>query len=135
MTYPRYPEFTDAANCRQPGVDIENFHPGKGNNAPIIAAAKAVCKGDDTHPACPFLDPCLDYALRVRDAGVWGGTTVKERARIRLDKGIISVPPLPIRDNAWIARQMASRGVAVRLIAERLSVTEGRVRAILSAAS
>lgn len=33
---------------------------------------------------CPFQDPCLAYALRDTHAsGVWGGTTERERSRLR----------------------------------------------------
>jgi WhiB family transcriptional regulator, redox-sensing transcriptional regulator len=38
------------------------------------ARAKAICK------LCPVNAPCLDYAVRIREAhGVWGGTTEVER--------------------------------------------------------
>lgn len=41
-----------------------------------VAAAKAVCVG------CPVIDPCLEWAIRYREVGVWGGTTDSERRRI-----------------------------------------------------
>ncbi len=38
------------------------------------ARAKAICK------LCHVQRPCLDYAIRIREAhGVWGGTTEVER--------------------------------------------------------
>lgn len=44
------------------------------------ARAKAIC-GE-----CPVAEPCLDYALRIREShGVWGGTTEIER-RIMLTR-------------------------------------------------
>jgi WhiB family redox-sensing transcriptional regulator len=43
-----------------------------------IAEAKAVCA------ACPVRIDCLGYALETgQDAGVWGGTSEKERREIR----------------------------------------------------
>jgi WhiB family transcriptional regulator, redox-sensing transcriptional regulator len=44
------------------------------------ARAKSICKN------CPVTEPCLDYAIRIREAhGVWGGTTEVER-RIMLTR-------------------------------------------------
>jgi WhiB family transcriptional regulator, redox-sensing transcriptional regulator len=41
------------------------------------AKAKAICAG------CPVREPCLDYALRVREAhGVWGGRNEYERRQL-----------------------------------------------------
>jgi len=39
--------------------------------------AKAVCAG------CPLKDPCLEYALRNGEIGIWGGTTESDRRRLR----------------------------------------------------
>lgn len=32
---------------------------------------------------CPVRDDCLDYAIRYDEVGIWGGTTDRERRRIR----------------------------------------------------
>lgn len=32
---------------------------------------------------CPVRDACLDYALRFDELGIWGGTTYRERRRLR----------------------------------------------------
>jgi len=41
------------------------------------AKAKAICA------RCPVRDPCLDYALRVREGhGVWGGMNELERRQV-----------------------------------------------------
>lgn len=42
---------------------------------------------------CPLLDACLDYALRVDEWGIWGGTTAAQRKRIREARGIVAVSP------------------------------------------
>jgi hypothetical protein len=44
---------------------------------------------------CPEREVCLDTACRTHptfDAGVWGGTTPRERARLRADRGITFLP-------------------------------------------
>jgi WhiB family redox-sensing transcriptional regulator len=39
--------------------------------------AKAICA------TCPVRQPCLDYALRIRDPhGIWGGLSESERKRL-----------------------------------------------------
>jgi hypothetical protein len=64
------------------GVDTNLFFPGRDDKADQ-AAAKAVCAG------CPVRDACLAEALygpqaASDDAGVFGGTTPAERARLRI---------------------------------------------------
>lgn len=71
------------ARCRTVGV--EPFFP-EGNGGKHRAAAdeaKAVCA------MCPVRQPCLQFALDLggafevaRRAGIWGGTTPRERAAI-----------------------------------------------------
>ena len=66
------------AACR--GMDTNFFFPERGNNEHTIAQAKRVCEG------CPVRQPCLEYALAYsgqHDAGIWAGTTEKERRRLR----------------------------------------------------
>lgn len=63
-----------AANCR--GADPELFFPGRGD-LDGLAAAKAVCAG------CAVTGPCLAYALEHGEPGVWGGTSERERRRMR----------------------------------------------------
>ena len=60
------------AACR--GVDPEVFHPETEEDADD---AKAICD------VCPVREPCLEYALVVREKlGVWGGLTERERRRL-----------------------------------------------------
>lgn len=44
------------------------------------------CHGFDDGVTCPVLRECRDYAVRTGQHGVWGGTTEKERAKIRRKK-------------------------------------------------
>lgn len=62
------------AACR--GVDVDLFFPTAAQEG--AEAAKAICEG------CPVRVECLEAALERREEhGVWGGTTVEERTRIR----------------------------------------------------
>ena len=66
-------EWFDDALCAQVGLD--EFFPEKGANP---AQAISVCK------ACDVREKCLEYALRIGPvAGIWGGTTERERRRLR----------------------------------------------------
>lgn len=42
-----------------------------------IAAAKKICD------SCPLKIPCLEYALRNTEIGIWGGTTEEQRKLMR----------------------------------------------------
>lgn len=56
------------------------------NPAVHYERAKRVCAN------CTVTSECLDYALKFKGlAGVWGGTTPAERARIRLERGIHTI--------------------------------------------
>jgi WhiB family redox-sensing transcriptional regulator len=56
------------------GVDSSLFFPAKGEN---LDAAMAICAG------CPVKTECLTFALEHDCQGIWGGTTARERARLR----------------------------------------------------
>lgn len=71
-------DWMDDAVCRQVGGEM--FFPENGQDS---QQAQAVCRD------CPVRSECLDYALTLEDSGVWfvmgvwGGTTQKQRARLR----------------------------------------------------
>jgi WhiB family transcriptional regulator, redox-sensing transcriptional regulator len=67
----------ERARCR--GLDPYLFFPLPGPAmAPAMAAAMAICA------MCPVAEECLEYALaEVEIIGVWGGTSARERLRIR----------------------------------------------------
>lgn len=67
------------------GMDPELFHPHDGENAKA-EAARAVCAG------CPVRNECLDDAVTANvQYGVWGGTTPRERRRLRKARGLTGV--------------------------------------------
>ncbi len=66
-------DWRQAAACR--GADVDIFFPVSEDDA---GAAKAICA------TCPVREPCLEFALEVRQLeGVWGGLTDTERRRLR----------------------------------------------------
>lgn len=65
-------EWVKQAACA--GMDPTMFHPHRGEDT---RPAEAVCA------RCPVTRPCLEWALRHREPGVWGGTTEVGRKRIR----------------------------------------------------
>lgn len=69
------------AACK--GLDVNLFVPDKTASHYEIADAKAVCK------RCSVIQHCLDYALSLNDdvSGVWGGTSGKDRRRMRSARG------------------------------------------------
>ncbi len=72
------PAWFAKAACR--GSDTAMFFPQREDGrdtAGLAKKAKAVCK------ECPVREECLMMALAANEPGIWGGTTVKERARIR----------------------------------------------------
>jgi WhiB family redox-sensing transcriptional regulator len=65
----------DQAACR--GTKPDEFFPGE-HAYGVIKAAKRICAD------CPVQRPCLDAALeRNEQHGIWGGTTVRERNKMR----------------------------------------------------
>ena len=61
-----------AGACRYASTDM--FFPSSDTDA---TEAKAVCE------QCPVQEPCLEYALAVREPeGIWGGRTFAERRSI-----------------------------------------------------
>lgn len=73
MANEQHNEWMQVALCRD--MDPELFFPSDGVG---VETAKGICMG------CPARMDCLEYALRNRiDQGVWGGTSERERRRIR----------------------------------------------------
>ena len=58
------------------------FYPSKSNTE--VAAAKAVCNGQDGSDPCPMLETCRNHAIDNRESwGVWGGLSERERRKIQ----------------------------------------------------
>jgi WhiB family redox-sensing transcriptional regulator len=68
-----------AAACRS--ADPELFFPLSGSSRALeqIAGAKVVCAG------CPVRRQCLEFALRTRPHGIWGGLTELEHRSVKAD--------------------------------------------------
>ncbi|OPG10627.1 hypothetical protein B1L11_23225 [Microbispora sp. GKU 823] len=64
----------DWAVC--PEIDPDLFF-AEPNDPVSSRLAKAVCRG------CPVVSECLAYAIEHGEVGVWGGTTEKERKRLK----------------------------------------------------
>jgi WhiB family redox-sensing transcriptional regulator len=70
---PRTLDWQELARCTE--ADPELFYPAKGADA---REARRFCRACDVRPEC------LEYALaRSEGHGVWGGTTYRERLRLR----------------------------------------------------
>lgn len=69
------PEWMDAAACLGSGLD---FFPQRGEST---RDQKATCRGCDVRPQC------LEYALTEGlKHGIWGGTSERERRRLRRER-------------------------------------------------
>jgi WhiB family redox-sensing transcriptional regulator len=67
------PAWLDDAACK--GMDPDIFFPEQGNG---WVHAAAICA------TCPVQQECLDWALQHEETeGVWGGTSQRERRRIK----------------------------------------------------
>jgi len=71
------------AACKD--LPTESFYPGRGSTAPPVVRER--CDN------CPVKDACLQHALKYEGYGYWGGTTEKERIRIRKTLGISLIKP------------------------------------------
>lgn len=66
-------DWMSEAACQ--GVDSDLFFPERGD---AVSGAKAVCR------RCPVREDCLEHALVNHEHhGIWGGTSERERKRIR----------------------------------------------------
>jgi WhiB family redox-sensing transcriptional regulator len=59
------------------GEDPEIFMPEGPDHVKITRQAKSICA------SCPIAKTCLEYAIRNNEWGIWGGTTMKERAVLK----------------------------------------------------
>ena len=69
------------AACRGLGASESRalFFPTRGES---VDEARAICE------RCPVADECLDFALKNGCVGVWGGTTERQRRRLRRNRRI-----------------------------------------------
>jgi WhiB family transcriptional regulator, redox-sensing transcriptional regulator len=75
------PEWQQWAACRRSGVDGSIFFPDSADFEKL-RAARAVCEG------CAVRLECLQTALAdTHLTGIWGGTSERERVRMRKGRG------------------------------------------------
>lgn len=74
------PFFIGKAECAEIGGDEWFPEPG-GGSIEITANARRICN------VCEIRTPCLEWALNNSEAGIWGGTTERERVRLAQRRG------------------------------------------------
>lgn len=81
----KYPAFTGTEPCTQIGV--EHFYTEGDNSGWVnLDKIRAICA------TCPMQQPCLEWALAAPERyGIWGGTTERERTRIRRNRRMTAV--------------------------------------------
>lgn len=89
----RYPDFDGTQSCA--GADPEAWFPEDSAMAREHRVAKTICR------RCPWVEPCLNYALHVRVDGIWGGTVQSERQAIRRR---LNITPVPITSTMTLPR-------------------------------
>lgn len=77
----KYPEFNNAS-CRSIGIDY--YFGEEYNTSPSAEEkmAKALCH------QCPVFNECREWAIKHEEFGIWGGTNMRDRAKIRRERGI-----------------------------------------------
>ncbi len=68
--------WTKEALCKTSSINMDTFFFDE-HGLKQIKLAKAICS------ACPVQEECLDFAVRNLEIGIWGGTTTKERKKMR----------------------------------------------------
>jgi hypothetical protein len=99
--------------------DPERWFPPHGAHKVVIDAVKAECSD------CPLIASCREWATAHGEHGIWGGTTARERARIRSLRGTVAQPiNAPARQAQHEAVQsMMARGFPLADIAAVLGIT------------
>lgn len=70
-------EWRDKAACK--GMDAEEFFPARGTYSTQTLAMRACA-------SCEVKEPCLEFALKFNEPGVWGGTSSRQRRQIGKDR-------------------------------------------------
>jgi WhiB family redox-sensing transcriptional regulator len=76
-------EFPDLSQGSCVGIDTELFFPETGVNT--CQTIKKMCA------ECPVAKACLTYALHVEVEGIWAGTGIVTRQKLRRDLGIKAI--------------------------------------------
>jgi WhiB family redox-sensing transcriptional regulator len=80
----------EGASCW--GIDTDYFFPENKTFSNENRIAKQICQ------SCVVKKDCLEYALHYSVLGIWGGTSTRERIKLRTELNIIAKPLL--RDRA-----------------------------------
>lgn len=78
-----YPNFMTEGLPVCTTTDPEIFFPEKGMNGSsryAVEAAKKMCN------ACPYKSACIEWAVDHDEIGIWGGTTPKDRRKLKWAK-------------------------------------------------
>ena len=80
-------EFPDLSDGSCVGIDTEMFFPENGLNqfSDQMKMIRKMCS------ECPVAKACLTYALHVEVDGIWAGTGVVTRQKLRRDLGIKAI--------------------------------------------
>lgn len=75
--------FKQHGRCKE--MPVEMFFPTRGQ--PGTQAIK-ICNGTTKTGPCPVREQCLEYALSLPNfcVGIWGGSSQKERRRIKAER-------------------------------------------------
>lgn len=98
----------DEANCATTDPDI--FIPEVGGNTEY---AKSICL------ACPVREMCLQWAVDNFERGIWGGTSDRERRKIRQER----TPTHKGNPNASLAAKQYADGMSATELAEMYGTT------------
>lgn len=76
-------DFKERGRCRSMNVEI--FFPLRGQPG---KEAMKVCNGTEQTGPCEVRNQCLEYALSLPNfcVGIWGGSSQKERRRIKAER-------------------------------------------------
>lgn len=115
-----------ACHGEDPGLffDDQGGRPAEGNQT--FPEARAVCR------SCGVRAECLEHALRHERFGIWGGTSPRERTRLRRRMGIRE-PDVDEGGGPMEIAELYRSGVPVGDIAERLGTTARSVYRYLAA--
>ena len=78
----REPRFYEAPSCATVGGDFWYPESGDGGSVADAAFAKSICSG------CPHKRECAEWGIAQEAHGIWGGLTIRDRQRIRRQRGI-----------------------------------------------
>jgi WhiB family transcriptional regulator, redox-sensing transcriptional regulator len=78
----REPHQFEAPACAEVGGDFWFPERDNGSNTTEMLFAKSICK------SCPHQTECAEWGIVNEAHGIWGGLVVKERLKIRRQRGI-----------------------------------------------